>query len=250
MNQDNFFVIGLLSSIGFFILFYVIILLFVSIWHVFKKAGKPGWASIIPIYNILIWLDIAEKPRVWLLLLLIPIVNFIPVILINISVAKKFGKSPAFGGIGLTFLSFIFYPILASPRLKYIGSDEMEAGTSKINTLGLLLTTFVIFVFVSYPIQLGIELYSNLTMPESAILVFDIPSWSIWITMAGTVLFIVISILIWNLKKLGVISFIGLSVVLFIINIAIGHPILLALLIFIHPLFLLLLLLDKWKILE
>lgn len=250
MNQDNLFVIGLLSSIGYFILFYVIILLFVSIWHIFKKAGKPGWASIIPIYNILIWLDIAEKPRVWLLLLLIPIVNFIPVILINIGVSEKFGKSSAFGGIGLTFLSFIFYPILASPRSKYLGSDEMEAGTSKINTLGLLLATFVIFVFVSYPIQLVSGLYINLTMPESAKPFFDIPSWSIWVTMAGTILFFAISILIWNLKKLGVISFIGLSVVLFIVNIAIGHPILLALVIFIHPLFLLLLVVNKWEILE
>ena len=250
MNQDNLFVTGLLSSIGLFILFYVIILLFVSIWQVFKKSGKPGWASIIPIYNLLIWVDIAEKPRIWLLLLLIPIVNFIPVILINISIAKKFGKSPAFGGIGLTFLSFIFYPILASKKSKYMEAVDREPDKSKIHTLGLLLATFVIFVFVSYPIQIISGLYFNLTMPESAKPFLDIPLWSIWVNMAGTVLFVMISIFIWNLKKLGVISFIGLSVILFIFQIAIGQPILLALLIFIHPLVLFLLVRNNWEVLE
>jgi len=250
MEQSNLVVIGLLSSVGYFILFYAVILLFVSIWHVFKKARKPGWASVVPIYNIIIWLDIAEKPRIWLLLFFIPVINIIPAILVNISIAEKFGKSPAFGGVGLTFLSFIFYPLLASPKSKYLGSDESEVGTSKINILGLLLATFVIFVFVSYPIQIVMGLISHFTMPESAKPVFDIPSWSIWVTIAGSVLFFAAAFLIWDLKKLGIFGFIGLSVVLFLVNISIGHPIVLALIIFVEPLFLLLLARSKWEVFE
>jgi len=250
MNEANMFAIAILSRLGIFVLSYVIVLLFVSLWHVFKKAGKPGWASIIPIYNILIWLDIAEKPRAWFFLLIIPVVNILAIIFINISVANKFGKSPVFGGLGLTFLSFIFYPILASPESKYLGSDDTNIDTSKINTLGLLLTTFLIFVFVSYPISLISGLVNMLTIPESAKSFYDIPSWSIWVNMLGSILFIMIATLIWKLKKLGVIYFIVLSVMLFLINIAVGHPFLFTIMIFLEPLVLFLLVMNKWGRLE
>ena len=46
-----------------------------GIWKVFEKAGKPGWAALVPIYNIIVLLDIAGKPAWWLVLMLIPLVN-------------------------------------------------------------------------------------------------------------------------------------------------------------------------------
>ncbi|MBK8257276.1 MAG: signal peptidase I [Polyangiaceae bacterium] len=82
-----------------------------SIWKVFTKAGEPGWAAIIPIYNILVLLKIAGKPAWWIILYLIPFVNFIISILVMISLANKFGKGAGFG-LGLAFLPFIFYPML------------------------------------------------------------------------------------------------------------------------------------------
>ena len=86
----------------------------------FEKAGKPGWGAIVPIYNIVILLEIAGKPIWWFILFFIPFVNFIVVILISIEVAKNFGKGTGFG-LGLAFLGFIFYPILGFGDAKYQG---------------------------------------------------------------------------------------------------------------------------------
>lgn len=98
----------------------VLILMIAAFWKVFTKAGKPGWASIIPIYNLIVLLEIAGKPLWWIILLLIPIVNIVIAILVYISLAEKFGKGAGFG-IGLIFLPFIFFPILAFGDAQYRG---------------------------------------------------------------------------------------------------------------------------------
>lgn len=95
-------------------------LIFASLWKVFVKAGHPGWAAIIPIYNAYILCKIAGKPGWWILLLLIPLVSIVIVILIMIEVAKNFGKGAGFG-VGLALLGFIFFPILAFGDAKYQG---------------------------------------------------------------------------------------------------------------------------------
>jgi hypothetical protein len=89
----------------------IIIVAIAGMWKVFEKAGKPGWAAIIPIYNIIVLLEIAEKPLWWIILCFIPFVNLVVIVLIAIAVAGNFGKSTLFG-IGLAFLPFVFYPLL------------------------------------------------------------------------------------------------------------------------------------------
>lgn len=98
----------------------IIILIIVSFWKVFTKAGQPGWASIIPIYNIIVMLQIVGRPWWWLLLLLIPIVGLVIAIIVSIDMAKSFGKGAGFG-IGLALLGFIFYPILGFGSATYKG---------------------------------------------------------------------------------------------------------------------------------
>ena len=83
-----------------------------AMWKVFQKAGEPGWAVLVPIYNMIVLLKIAGKPWWWLLLTLVPLVNIIVGILVAIALAENFGKSAGFG-VGLVLLPFIFYPILA-----------------------------------------------------------------------------------------------------------------------------------------
>ena len=95
-----------------FLYFAFIIFMIVSIWTIFSKAGKPGWAGIVPIYNIIVLLEIVGKPWWWLLLFLIPIVNIIFLIWTINLLSKSFGKSEGFT-IGLILLGFIFFPILA-----------------------------------------------------------------------------------------------------------------------------------------
>ena len=90
----------------------VTVLMVASLWKIFVKAGKPGWAAIVPIYNLIILLEIAGKPLWWFLLMLVPIVNFFVALVVILSVARKFGKSTGYG-LGMFFLAPIFMPMLA-----------------------------------------------------------------------------------------------------------------------------------------
>ena len=98
----------------------IALLIIVAMWKVFTKAGQPGWASIIPIYNLYIWCKIVGRPWWWILLMLIPFVNFIICIILCIDLAKSFGKGVGFG-IGLALLGIIFFPILGFGSAQYQG---------------------------------------------------------------------------------------------------------------------------------
>jgi hypothetical protein len=103
----------------------VALLMIVAMWKVFAKAGQPGWASIIPIYNLYIWCKIVGRPAWWIILMLIPFVNIIVGIVLCIDMAKSFGKGVGFG-IGLAFLGIIFLPILGFGSAKYQGAAAAE----------------------------------------------------------------------------------------------------------------------------
>ena len=124
----------------------------VSTWRVFTKAGRPGWAAIVPIYNLVVLCQIADRPA-WqgvvlffsgtltrLVILFVDPGNLaaLPIamalagvtlglwLLASYALAGKFGKSRAFA-IGLIVLPFVFFPILAFGDAKYEDdSDEMQ----------------------------------------------------------------------------------------------------------------------------
>jgi hypothetical protein len=96
----------------------VVVFMIAAWWKVFTKAGKPGWAAIVPIYNIIVVLEIAGKPLWWILLMLIPLVNIVVGIVVYVAFARNFGKDVGFA-LGLIFLGFIFFPILAWGDAEY-----------------------------------------------------------------------------------------------------------------------------------
>ena len=108
------------SAVLWIIYIAVVVFGIVTMWRVFEKAGQPGWAAIIPIYNAYILLKIAGKPGWWLVLLFIPVVDIVIYILAYIALAQKFGRSDAFA-IGLIFLPIVFFPILAFGDAQYQG---------------------------------------------------------------------------------------------------------------------------------
>jgi len=112
---------GAAGGFGAIIWLLVAILVIAGMWKVFTKAGKPGWAAIIPIYNTIVLLQIAGKPIWWIVLLFIPIVNIVIAVMVMISVAKAFGKGTGFA-LGLLFLSPIFIPILGFSDAQYTGA--------------------------------------------------------------------------------------------------------------------------------
>lgn len=97
------------------VLIYLVVLVFyiAVMWKVFTKAGRPGWAAIIPIYNAYILCKIAGRSSWWVLLLVIPIVNIVIGVILSLDIAKAFGKGGAFGFFGLFLFALIGYPILA-----------------------------------------------------------------------------------------------------------------------------------------
>jgi Family of unknown function (DUF5684) len=101
-------------------LLYIAVLLavIIGLWKVFTKAGKPGWAILIPIYNTIVMLEIAGRPIWWIILLFIPFANIVVSIIVSIDIAKAFGKGIGFG-LGLAFFPFIFYPILGYGSSQY-----------------------------------------------------------------------------------------------------------------------------------
>jgi len=95
----------------------------IGAWFMFEKAGEPGWASIIPIYNYLVAIKIAGKPWWYILLMLIPVINLFVYIMILNGLAKNFGKGTGFT-VGLFFFRFIFIPILGFGNSAYSGDKS------------------------------------------------------------------------------------------------------------------------------
>lgn len=112
-----------MSTLIWIIYIAVIIVVITGISKAFEKAGKPGWAAIVPIYNVIVMLEIAKRPLWWILLILIPIVNIVILIIMSIDIAKNFGKDTGFG-VGLALLGFIFWPILGFGDAQYIGGNS------------------------------------------------------------------------------------------------------------------------------
>ena len=119
LTQNLFF---MKAAIILYILFMIAIalVLIIAQWKIYQKAGKPGWASIIPIYSTIVLLEIVGKPWWWILLMLIPFVNIILVIWVINLLSKSFGKGVGFT-IGLILLSIVFYPILGFGSAQYKG---------------------------------------------------------------------------------------------------------------------------------
>lgn len=111
---------GEISPIFWIIYLVLIVIVVASLWVLFTKAGKPGWAAIIPIYNIIVLLEIVGRPIWWIILFLIPIVNFIVAIMVYIDLAKSFGKDTLWGCL-ILLLPFIFLPLLAFGDSQYEG---------------------------------------------------------------------------------------------------------------------------------
>ncbi len=126
MEQESAEIIGALFG-GVFSLIYlaIIILVVAAQWKIFEKAGKPGWAAIIPIYNTIVLLEIINRPIWWIVLFLIPLVNliFLLVFLVisGLDLAKYFGKDTGFA-VGLILLPVVFYPILGFGDAQYQGT--------------------------------------------------------------------------------------------------------------------------------
>ncbi len=106
-------------GIVFWIFYFALIIFFIIVqWKIYVKAGKPGWGCIVPIYNIVLQLEIACRPIWWIFLMFIPFVNIVIAIIVLFDIAKAFGKGTGFA-IGMLLLPIIFFPVLAFDSSEY-----------------------------------------------------------------------------------------------------------------------------------
>ncbi len=110
------------AAVGILVVLYVAVIVFeiAALWFVFVKAGRPGWAAIIPFYNYYVMLKVVGRPGWWLILYFIPIANLVVWIIVAIDLAKSFNKGSGFG-VGIIFLAPIFIPILGFGSAEYAG---------------------------------------------------------------------------------------------------------------------------------
>lgn len=105
----------------------ILVLFLVGWYKMFEKMGRQGWEGLIPIYNMVILLEVLKKPWWWVLLMLfVPIVNIVFMILTYIELAKRFGQGAGFA-IGLTFLGFIFFPLLGFGDYRFTPDNDNNA---------------------------------------------------------------------------------------------------------------------------
>ena len=133
----------------FAILFVLVFTLMISsLWRIFEKAGRPGWESLIPIYNIYRLVKIGGQSGTFMLFFLIPIVSTIASIVLSIRIAERFGKSEGFG-LGLFFLPLIFWPILGLGDSEYQPINETYNDTYPLPDEAEFVSEFNSNIFVN-----------------------------------------------------------------------------------------------------
>ncbi len=116
---------GLFAGISGLVYLAIFVLVYAGMWKLFVKAGRPGWAAIIPIYNLIVMQDIIGREGWKIILLLIPFVNIYFGITLYISFAKSYGKTGIGNYLALIFLSFIMIPLWGfSDDTHYVGPSE------------------------------------------------------------------------------------------------------------------------------
>jgi hypothetical protein len=119
-----------IGIVFFLVMMAVAVVFIIGFWKVFVKAGQPGWAAIVPIYNAYVLTQIAGRPGWWVLLMMIPFVNIVIALLLAIDIAKSFGQTPVFGVVMLFLLSGIGYLVLGFGSARYIGPAAAMAVTA------------------------------------------------------------------------------------------------------------------------
>jgi hypothetical protein len=134
---------GLFAGIGGLFYLAFIVLIVAGMWKLFVKAGKPGWAAIIPIYNIIVMMEITGKPIWQIVLFFIPLANLYVLITLGVSFCRSFGKFGIGNYLFYFFLGFIAIPMWGfSDETRYLGPSEGPNATAGNAGAGAYPTTY------------------------------------------------------------------------------------------------------------
>lgn len=106
------------GTVGFIASIVVLAVVIAGLWKAFEKAGEPGWAAIVPIYNLWVMVRISDNAWWWFVLFLIPIAQIVALIKVSIDVSERFGQGLLFG-VGLWLVPVVFWPLLGFGDYEY-----------------------------------------------------------------------------------------------------------------------------------
>lgn len=112
------------GMLGFIVSILVLAIVIAGLWKAFEKADEPGWAAIVPLYNLWVMVRISDNDWWWFLLFLIPIVQIIALIKVSVDVSEQFGQGLLFG-IGLWLVPVVFWPLLGFGDYEYRKSSAL-----------------------------------------------------------------------------------------------------------------------------
>lgn len=99
-------------------------------WRLYQKAGKQAWEALIPVYNAVILMDIIRRPRWWVILLFIPIINLMMFPVIWVETLRSFGKNSSFDtALGLLTFGLYTYSINYNNNVSYIENRSLVPRT-------------------------------------------------------------------------------------------------------------------------
>ncbi|MBK8500397.1 MAG: S26 family signal peptidase [Flavobacteriales bacterium] len=132
------------------------VVLFASLWKLFQKAGQPAWAGFVPGYNILVWLRISGKPWWWIVLFIVPGVNLLMFIIMNVNISITLGERSFKEHVLMTFLPWWKVPQTVFAPNNYVGPIPVEK--RKRGLLGqwgdaILFAVIVATVFRTYTFE-------------------------------------------------------------------------------------------------
>ncbi len=110
----------ILFGLFYLFLFICCVISLIGMWLFFKKAGRPGWESIVPVYNMMVMAELAGKPQWWGLGYFISPLNMVVAILFGIEIARRFGRSTTFGAVALGIFPMVGYFMIGLGKDTYI----------------------------------------------------------------------------------------------------------------------------------
>ena len=85
---------------------------FLGTFRLYQKAGRKSWEALVPVYNAVVLMQIIRRPKWWVILLFVPIINLMMFPVIWVETLRSFGRNRSIDTILgiLTFGLYIFIP--------------------------------------------------------------------------------------------------------------------------------------------
>ncbi len=129
---------------------------FLGTWKLYQKAGRKSWEALVPIYNAIVLLQIINRPKWWVFLLFVPVINLLMFPIIWVETARSFGRNKTQD----TWLSFLtlglyLYTINYDEKVRYIADrsthPKSEVGEWVSSILFAIIAATMVHTYVMQP---------------------------------------------------------------------------------------------------